>query len=182
MELTDTVPGLATFLPASSSPGWSCAPGNGAGSTCTLALGSLAPGASAVRTFAVQLAAAFPEQKELAQRGRSALAASAEVYEPLSAPWSDGEQLVLEARLGNMGIGALVLGASADVADGREVWRLETRRLFATVENNMGVSEVLAARDTLAPLASRFRHRLIGDVEATYAPGEVRILPVEEIR
>jgi uncharacterized repeat protein (TIGR01451 family) len=60
VELSETVPALATFLPASSSPGWSCSPDNGAGSTCVLALGSVAAGASANRTFAVQLAATFP--------------------------------------------------------------------------------------------------------------------------
>ncbi len=60
VQLTETVPGLSTFLPASSSPGWSCSPSNNAGSTCALSVGTLAAGSSANRTFAVQLAARFP--------------------------------------------------------------------------------------------------------------------------
>jgi uncharacterized repeat protein (TIGR01451 family) len=61
VQLTESVPALSTFLPGSSSPGWSCSPGNGAGSTCTLAIGTVAAGASVSRMFAVQLAATFPE-------------------------------------------------------------------------------------------------------------------------
>ena len=60
VQLTETVPALATFLPASSSAGWICSPNNNAGSTCTLALGTVAAGVSVVRTFAVQLASTFP--------------------------------------------------------------------------------------------------------------------------
>lgn len=60
VQLNETVPALATFLPASSSAGWICSPNNNAGSTCTLALGTVAAGVSVVRTFAVQLASTFP--------------------------------------------------------------------------------------------------------------------------
>ena len=60
VQLTDTVPALSTFLPVSSSPGWSCSPNNNAGSTCTLSVGTVGAGTSATATFAVELAAAFP--------------------------------------------------------------------------------------------------------------------------
>ncbi len=60
VQLNETVPALATFLPASSSPGWICTPDNGAGSSCVLTLGTVAAGTSASRSFAVQLAATFP--------------------------------------------------------------------------------------------------------------------------
>ncbi|MFP5288013.1 MAG: hypothetical protein ACLGI9_19910, partial [Thermoanaerobaculia bacterium] len=60
VELSESVPALATFLPAGSSPGWSCSPDNNAGSTCVLALGSLSAGAVESRMFAVELAATFP--------------------------------------------------------------------------------------------------------------------------
>jgi uncharacterized repeat protein (TIGR01451 family) len=61
VQLTETVPALSTFLPGSSSSGWSCAPDNNAGSTCVLVVGALASGASTSRTFTVELATAFPE-------------------------------------------------------------------------------------------------------------------------
>jgi uncharacterized repeat protein (TIGR01451 family) len=52
--LTEIVPANTTFNPGASSAGWVCAPNNNAGSTCTLAVGSLAGGgANVVRNFAV---------------------------------------------------------------------------------------------------------------------------------
>ncbi len=65
VQLNETVPALAVFLPAASSPGWSCSPNGNAGSACVLALGTVAAGASASRTFAVQLAATFPADPPL---------------------------------------------------------------------------------------------------------------------
>src|SRR5439155_788383 len=60
VSLAETVPQLTTFLPASSSPGWTCTPGNNAGSSCALAVGTVAAGSSMTFTFAVQVAASFP--------------------------------------------------------------------------------------------------------------------------
>jgi uncharacterized repeat protein (TIGR01451 family) len=52
--LTETVPANTTFNAGASSPGWSCAPNNNAGSTCTLAVGALnGGGASGSAAFAV---------------------------------------------------------------------------------------------------------------------------------
>lgn len=53
VELTDTVPASTTFDAGASTAGWSCVPDAAAGSVCTLAIGSLAPGASANAAFAV---------------------------------------------------------------------------------------------------------------------------------
>jgi len=60
VTLNDTVPGNATFDPASSSAGWVCVPNNDAGAACTLSIGTLSAGQSASRTFAVTLADPFP--------------------------------------------------------------------------------------------------------------------------
>jgi uncharacterized repeat protein (TIGR01451 family) len=50
----ETVPAHTTFAAAASSPGWSCVPASGAaGAACSLALGSLAAGATANALFAV---------------------------------------------------------------------------------------------------------------------------------
>ncbi len=54
VTLNETVPANTTFNAGASTAGWSCTPGNGAGSTCALAIGSLAAGGgSASATFAV---------------------------------------------------------------------------------------------------------------------------------
>jgi uncharacterized repeat protein (TIGR01451 family) len=60
VSLTDSVPAHTTFEPGASSPGWTCSPGAAAGAACTLALGSLAAGASAAATFAVRADSPLP--------------------------------------------------------------------------------------------------------------------------
>jgi uncharacterized repeat protein (TIGR01451 family) len=55
--LTETVPANTTFNAGASTAGWSCAPNNNAGSTCTLAIGALAAGSgNQTATFAVTVA------------------------------------------------------------------------------------------------------------------------------
>jgi uncharacterized repeat protein (TIGR01451 family) len=59
--LTDTVPANTTFNSGASTAGWVCLPNNNAGSTCTLAIGSLAGGSGPQNaTFAVTVAASVP--------------------------------------------------------------------------------------------------------------------------
>jgi uncharacterized repeat protein (TIGR01451 family) len=53
--LTETVPANTVFKPAQSTAGWSCTPDDQAGSTCTLALGTVASGAGGSATFTVKL-------------------------------------------------------------------------------------------------------------------------------
>ncbi len=51
--ITETVPANTTFNAGASTPGWSCADGSPAGTTCTLALGALDPADSGSVVFAV---------------------------------------------------------------------------------------------------------------------------------
>ena len=61
VSLTETVPDHTTYDTASSSPGWTCVPTSGAGSSCSLAIGTLAGGgATASRDFAVRIAKPLP--------------------------------------------------------------------------------------------------------------------------
>jgi uncharacterized repeat protein (TIGR01451 family) len=58
--ITETVPQHTTFIPSSSSPGWSC-PNPAAGSVCTLQVGELAgAGGSATVVFGVRVDAVVP--------------------------------------------------------------------------------------------------------------------------
>ncbi|HMV84203.1 MAG TPA: putative Ig domain-containing protein [Blastocatellia bacterium] len=59
--LTETVPANTTFNPGASTAGWGCTPNNNAGSTCTLAIGSLASGATSSVNFAVTVANTVPQ-------------------------------------------------------------------------------------------------------------------------
>ena len=59
--LAETVPANTTFQPNASTAGWACVPSNSAGSSCALAIGSLAAGGgSHTATFAVILANPLP--------------------------------------------------------------------------------------------------------------------------
>jgi len=61
VTLTETVPANSTFEAASSTAGWSCAPNNNAGSTCTYAVGNLTAGAApASVNFAVRTNSPVP--------------------------------------------------------------------------------------------------------------------------
>ncbi len=53
VQVTDTIPDHTTFLPGSSTAGWSCDPDNAAGSLCTFDIGDFASGASLNFTFSV---------------------------------------------------------------------------------------------------------------------------------
>jgi LPXTG-site transpeptidase (sortase) family protein len=58
--ITDTVPDYTTFNSAASSAGWSCAPDNSAGSTCTYTQGNLAAASGITLTFAVTVDSTLP--------------------------------------------------------------------------------------------------------------------------
>jgi uncharacterized repeat protein (TIGR01451 family) len=70
VTLTDIVPANTTFSTTGSSGGWSCAEGALAGATCTLSAGTLSPGASGSKTFAVRVNPSVPS--ELTQISNSA--------------------------------------------------------------------------------------------------------------
>jgi large repetitive protein len=58
--LTDSVPANTTFLPGSSTAGWTCVPDNNAGSSCTLSVGALASTVVGSATFAVAVVNPVP--------------------------------------------------------------------------------------------------------------------------
>jgi uncharacterized repeat protein (TIGR01451 family) len=53
VAVAETVPANTTFNAGASTAGWACAPDNSAGSSCTIAIGTVAGGASGSVTFAV---------------------------------------------------------------------------------------------------------------------------------
>jgi uncharacterized protein len=62
VTITETVPLNTFFDPRRSTSGWSCTPNNDAGATCTLAVGTLAAGASNTATFAVKVVDRVPRE------------------------------------------------------------------------------------------------------------------------
>lgn len=60
VQITEVVPTYTQFSPAGSTPGWTCTPKQQAGSTCTIAVGSLAVGESGHLFFALQIDHTLP--------------------------------------------------------------------------------------------------------------------------
>jgi len=58
--LTDTVPANTTFNPGASTAGWSCAPDNSAGSTCTFNFGTVSVGGGGSAGFVVTVDSPIP--------------------------------------------------------------------------------------------------------------------------
>ncbi|MBK9711649.1 MAG: DUF11 domain-containing protein [Kouleothrix sp.] len=60
VQIDETVPANTTFRTAGSTPGWSCADGALAGTSCTLSIGALNASASGTATFAITVAGQLP--------------------------------------------------------------------------------------------------------------------------
>lgn len=111
----------------------------------------------------------FPNEKELVARAREHLHPEI-AFEPV--PWEDGERLALKLTLAaGMEIGAMELRSDLVDSGGRKAWRVGRRM--------SGGGEMLSHTDidpqTFQPLASYWKHTLLGEVTAVFRPGEVEI-------
>src|SRR5215210_5784648 len=98
--LRETVPAHAVFSAAGSSPGWSCTPGPGAGSTCTLALSSLLAGAQVTRSFAVTIDNPLPAgASEIANTACASDPVASEVCDTIRHPTDASPSLVTSKTL-----------------------------------------------------------------------------------
>jgi hypothetical protein len=117
-----------------------------------------------------------PEQKELVAKARDLLPDDCCDMELDPAPWVDGEHLELRVKLGGgLDIGAFILSTRSGTVNGREVWHFVLNRNIAVNSPNLGLSHVVADRQTYRPLSSVFRHSLLGTVAAEYGPRNVTI-------
>ncbi len=118
----------------------------------------------------------FPDQKELVAKARKLLPDDGSGLELVPVPWVDGEHLELRIKLGGgVDIGNFVLSARSAKVNGREVWDLRLNRNIGVNAPNLGLSHVMADRETFQPVSSVFRHSLLGNVAAEYAPNQVTV-------
>ncbi len=117
----------------------------------------------------------FPNEKELVAKAREHLP-GAFTLGPV--PWVDGERLQLNiALLTGADIGTCEYRADlVQQANGHKVWRVGARM----VAGPQSVSCVDADAETFRPLNSHWKHSLLGEVSASYRPGEVEIKRVEK--
>src|SRR5436190_2045383 len=109
----------------------------------------------------------YPEQKELVKLANEYLAGAVALT---PAPWADGEELRLDVKFqSGFKIGVAAYTVNSGETNGHKIWRIGSH-LFAGVQH---LSRVEVDADSLKPLHSRWKHSLIGDVHAVYAPGHV---------
>ena len=114
----------------------------------------------------------YEGETELVAEARKRLPSAAEL---LPVPWVDGEELQLNIKLPTgLDIGTMIYRVEAAKTEGKDVWQCTTRGLV-TANGADSLSKVACDKDSFAPLSSTWKHTLLGEAEATYSDGVVRI-------
>ncbi len=143
--------------------------------TCHLKQGDAVAAAAAFDRLRTE----YPEQEGLVARAREHMPGE-EPLELLPAPWEDGEVIRMTVgRVSGVPLGVLFMTADAAELDGEELWRLQIRHKFFFDTRNQTVRQVLARRDSMAPVSSFYRYPGVGHFEARYDDGKVSIDTVE---
>jgi tetratricopeptide (TPR) repeat protein len=107
----------------------------------------------------------FPQEKELVAKAREHVAGDLAL---LPAPWVDGERLQLTLTLANgLDIGSMEYRADVVESEGRKLWRVGAR-MFS---NAHSVSWVDAEPENFRPVASYWKHGMLGEVSAVFRDG-----------
>ncbi len=108
----------------------------------------------------------YPDQKELVARARDYLARNNDL---LPAPWADGEEERFDVKLaGGLKIGFGAWTADAGEMNGKKIWRTG----FLMIGQR---SRVEVDADTMKPLHSLWKHSLLGEADAVYAPDHAEV-------
>jgi hypothetical protein len=114
----------------------------------------------------------YPDQKDLVAKARANLPAEL-ALQPV--PWVDGERLQLTLSLASgLDIGTVEYRAFRTESDGRKLWQVGAR-MFAQA-NSLSKADVDA--ETFTPVASTWKHALLGEASAIFRPGEVEVARV----
>ena len=115
----------------------------------------------------------YPDQKDIVALAQKYLAGTV-ALQPV--PWIDGETMRLDVRLGGgLKIGLAEYAVHAGQTNGQKTW------LFSSLVDAAGsqsVSHVETDAATLQPLNSRWKHSLLGEVDAVYFPDHAELLTV----
>jgi len=107
----------------------------------------------------------YPDQKEWVARAREYLVGAAALA---PAQWTDGEELKFDIKFPTgFKLGTAIYSVRSSQLEGHKTWHISSR-MFAGVQS---FSWVEADMESMKPLRSRWKHTLIGDVEATYVEG-----------
>jgi tetratricopeptide (TPR) repeat protein len=108
----------------------------------------------------------YPEQKDLVAKAREYLA-RAHPLQPV--PWTDGEDMRLSISLsGGLKIGLVDYRANLGLStNGQKIWKCSSHTVAGGVQ---AVSSAEVDADTFAPIHSRWKHTLLGNMDTVYYP------------
>ncbi len=117
----------------------------------------------------------YPNQSEWVAKARQQLPETPHL-ELQPVPWKEGEYLQLAVKLGGgLQIGTFIWTVDSVDWKGEDVWRMRTYRYILAGGDNRGLSMVRADKADFRPLYSRFEHTMLGTIDATYEPGQVKV-------
>jgi len=112
----------------------------------------------------------FPDEKELIAKAREHLPGEV-ALEPV--PWVNGERLRLNVKMAaGLDVGTTEYRADLTEANGRKIWRVGA---MTFIHGSISTSAVDADAETFRPIASHWKVSQLGEVSATYKPGEVEL-------
>ena len=111
----------------------------------------------------------YPDQKDLVARAHDYLGGDLGLQ---PTPWADGEAMQLDIKFpSGFKIGMMNYSVFADDLNGRRIWRLASHGVAGMAT----FSRVEVDADSFKPIHSRWKHPLIGDVDAVYADGRAEL-------
>ena len=114
----------------------------------------------------------FPEATDIVAQARQQLPSEPKL---LPVPWGQGDEMLMEMKLPNgMGAGLQVYRVHELEQAGQKHWECQSWQTV-TLNGAFGQSRVLADYETYAPQESRWRHSMLGSVEAVYDKDQVVI-------
>ncbi len=94
----------------------------------------------------------------------------------LPAPWADGEVMPLRLiSAADVEIGSLIYTAESTQVDGKDAWRVRSYMALSVSGEMEQFTDVVAERDSFAPITGRTRNSAMGDFRAAYKPGQVSL-------
>ncbi|TWU59311.1 hypothetical protein Poly51_20990 [Rubripirellula tenax] len=114
----------------------------------------------------------YPAATDWVNKAKSQLATDTEL---LPVPWGEGDEMQLEMKLQTgLGIGVQVWRVAKSQHEGKPAWECNAWQVV-TANSQKGKSQVFADANTFAPLASTWKHSLLGEATAAYTANDVEI-------
>ncbi|HEU0138570.1 MAG TPA: DUF3108 domain-containing protein [Bryobacteraceae bacterium] len=126
--------------------------------------------AEAEKTFTT-LVEQYPDQKDLVAKAKEQLNVGVAL---LPVPWPDAELMELDMKLaGGLPIGTAIYSIETDSSKTTPQWSISS----ATHVYNgiLSLSQVQADRETMKPIASLWRHPMLGEARAQYGDKSVQV-------